>query len=253
MQNQRSSFQLAFVLSLAVLTLAGCSSGDGGPPAASIEHAAAPDGRTGSESKPAVTTPVQVRAGAASTDTPALPERTTRPPEVVLKTSVGDIRLRLDVEKAPLTVDNFLSNYVERGFYDGTVFHYVDKGFMVAAGGYTTELEPKDTRAFVKNEASNGLKNKRGTIAMARHPDHADSATSQFFINLNDNTSLDSQTSLDAQQDGSENTVGYCVFGEVVEGMEIIDRIADVEVADRNQFPKTPVEPIVIESVQWLR
>jgi cyclophilin family peptidyl-prolyl cis-trans isomerase len=91
------------------------------------------------------------------------------------------------------------------------------------------------------------LKNKRGTIAMARHPDHADSATSQFFVNLNDNAGLDSQ------RDESSDAAGYCVFGEVVEGMEIIDRIADVEVADRDQFPKTPVAPIVIESAQWLR
>jgi len=238
--------QLVFVLFLAVLTLVGCSSGEGGPPAASIGEASASGLRTGSDSKPAVTAPVQVRAGAASTDTPALPEQTPRAPEVVLKTSVGDIRLRLNAEKAPLTVDNFLSNYVERGFYEGTVFHYVDKDFMVAAGGYTAELEPKETRAFVKNEAPNGLKNKRGTVAMARHPDHADSATSQFFINLNDNNSLDSP-------DDESTDAGYCVFGEVVEGMEIIDRIADVEVADRNQFPKTPVAPIVIESVRWLR
>jgi len=247
MRNRRSFLPMTLVLFSAALTAAGCSSGEGGPPAASISEASTSDARSPSESKSTVTVPVQVRAGEASSDTPAQPLQTARAPEVILKTSLGNIRLRLNADKAPLTVDNFLSNYVERGFYDGTVFHYVDKGFMIAAGGYTAELEPKETRAYVKNEANNGFKNKRGTIAMARHPDHADSATSQFFVNLNDNAGLDSQ------RDESSDAAGYCVFGEVVEGMEIIDRIADVEVADRDQFPKTPVAPIVIESAQWLR
>jgi len=229
MRNRRSFLPMTLVLFSAALTAAGCSSGEGGPPAASISEASTSDARSPSESKSTVTVPVQVRAGEASSDTPAQPLQTARAPEVILKTSLGNIRLRLNADKAPLTVDNFLSNYVERGFYDGTVFHYVDKGFMIAAGGYTAELEPKETRAYVKNEANNGLKNKRGTIA------------------LNDNAGLDSQ------RDESSDAAGYCVFGEVVEGMEIIDRIADVEVADRDQFPKTPVAPIVIESAQWLR
>lgn len=247
MQNQRPTVPFILPLLLIALTAVGCGSGEGGVPAASIGEAALSDARGSSEAKPSVAVPVQVRAGEASSDTPARPSQTVRAPEVVLKTSLGDIRLRLHADKAPLTVDNFLSNYVERGFYDGTVFHYVDKGFMVAAGGYTADLEPKAPRAYVKNEANNGLKNKRGTLAMVRHPDHADSATSQFFINLNDNAELDPRPG------EGEETAGYCVFGEVVEGMEVIDRIADAEVADRNQFPRTPVAPIVIESAQWLR
>jgi cyclophilin family peptidyl-prolyl cis-trans isomerase len=247
MQNRRSDLPLTLPLFLVALTVVGCGSGEGGAPAASIGELPMSEVRSPSEAKSAAAVPVELRAGEASSDTPAQLSQAPRDPEVVLKTSLGDIRLRLNAEKAPLTVDNFLSNYVDRRFYDGTVFHYVEKDFMVAAGGYTADLEPKETRAYVKNEANNGLKNKRGAVAMVRHPDHADSATSQFFINLSDNADLD------PQQGEGEDAAGYCVFGEVVEGMEVIDRIAEVEVADRNQFPKTPVAPIVIESVQWLR
>jgi len=224
----------------------GCGSGEQSPPVASL-GGGSPDRSAAASPKSTVTEPVQVRAGIASSDTPAQASPAAATPEVLVKTSLGDIRLRLNAEKAPLTVDNFLSNYIERGFYDGTVFHYVDQGFMVAAGGYTAELAPKATRAYVKNEAANGLKNKRGTIAMARDPDHADSATSQFFINLVDNSSLD--------PNGEQGAVaaGYCVFGEVVEGMDVVDRIAGVQVADRGLFPKTPVSPVVIQSAEWVR
>jgi peptidyl-prolyl cis-trans isomerase A (cyclophilin A)/peptidyl-prolyl cis-trans isomerase B (cyclophilin B) len=247
MRIRRSFLHLTFALSLIAVMISGCGSGGGDPPAASIGGDSTNASGAGSQSKPTVTEPVQVRAGVASSNTPAQPPQTAPDPEVILKTSLGDIRLRLNAGKAPLTVDNFLSNYVERGFYEGTVFHYVDKGFMVAAGGYTTELEPKATRAYVKSEASNGLKNKRGTIAMARNPDHADSATSQFFINLADNPSLD------PRGEESPEARGYCVFGEVVEGMDVIDRIAGVEVADRGQFPKTPVAPVQIQAAEWIR
>lgn len=251
MQSPGSSLQLTPTLTLVVfsaaLTIVGCSSGEGELPAASIVEATSSDSDAAVDPKKSAAVPVQLRAGDASSDTPAQSSPTPPAPEVLLKTSIGDIRLRLNPEKAPLTVDNFLSNYVERGFYEGTVFHYVDKGFMVAAGGYTADLEPKATRAYVRNEANNGLKNKRGTIAMIRHPDHADSATSQFFINLADNADLD------PQRDEGAEAAGYCVFGEVIEGMEVIDRVAEVEVADRDHFPKTPVEPIVIESAHWLR
>jgi len=247
MRIRRSSLQLTFAISLIVLVVSGCGSGGGDPPAASIGGDSTKASNAASQSESIVTEPVQVRAGVASSNTPAQPPQAARDPEVIIKTSLGDIRLRLNAEKAPLTVDNFLSNYVERGFYEGTVFHYVDNGFMVAAGGYTAELEPKATRAYVKNESSNGLKNKRGTIAMARNPDHADSATSQFFINLADNPSLD------ARGEESPDARGYCVFGEVVEGMDVIDRIAKVEVADRGQFPKTPVAPVLIQAAEWVR
>jgi peptidyl-prolyl cis-trans isomerase B (cyclophilin B) len=164
-------------------------------------------------------------------------------PIVVIKTSLGDITLKLDAEKAPLTVDNFLDNYVARGYYDQTVFHYVDDGFMIAAGGFAADLTPKTPRAEILNEAHNGLKNRRYTIAMARNPDYVNSATSQFFINLADNAALDYTS------DETADTYGYCVFGEVVEGRDVVDRIAKVEVHDSSSFVKTPVEPVVIQSV----
>jgi cyclophilin family peptidyl-prolyl cis-trans isomerase len=188
--------------------------------------------------------PVQLLASQASTATPAQESAEDLHPEVLIETSKGSIRARLDAEKAPLTVDNFLTNYVERGFYNDTVFHYVDQGFMIAGGGYTADLQAKETRAYIKNESDNGLKNRRGSIAMARHPDHADSATSQFFINLVDNPGLD------RKGDESPENAGYCVFGEIVEGMEVVDRIAEVPVADKGEFPNTPEEPVVIKSVK---
>jgi peptidyl-prolyl cis-trans isomerase A (cyclophilin A) len=244
----RSPLGLALVL-IAILPLwFGCGSGQGDPSAASIAASASSSGPSAApESGRTVTEPVQVRAGEASSHTPAQPPQRARAPEVLLKTSEGDIRLRLDAEKSPLTVDNFLTNYVGRGFYEGTVFHYVEKGFMLAGGGYTTDLQPKETRAFIKNEADNGLKNRRGTIAMVRQPDHADSATSQFFINLTDNSSLNHGEAAGTDKDG------YCVFGEVVEGMDVVDRIAEVPVADRGSFPKTPVSPVVVKSAEWIR
>jgi cyclophilin family peptidyl-prolyl cis-trans isomerase len=244
----RSLVGFALVLSLILPLSLGCNSGEGNPSAASIAASASPSGSSvDSESGRTVTEPVQVRAGEASSHTPAQPPQRTRAHEVLLKTSEGDIRLRLDTEKSPLTVDNFLSNYVGRGFYEGTVFHYVEKGFMLAGGGYTSDLQPKETRAFIKNEANNGLQNRRGTIAMVRQPDHADSATSQFFINLTDNPGLNHGKGEGTDKDG------YCVFGEVVEGMDVVDRIAEVAVADRGSFPKTPVTPVVIKSAEWIR
>ena len=168
-------------------------------------------------------------------------------PEVLIKTSLGNIRVRLNAEKAPRTVDNFLYNYVEDGFYDQTVFHFVEQGYLLAGGGYTPQLEEKPTRTPIPCEANNGLTNARGTIAMARHPDFIHSATAQFFINLVDNPSLDHRPS----DDGTVN--GYCVFGEVVEGMDIVDRIGSVATHDRGGFVKTPVEPVVIESIRRVK
>lgn len=165
-------------------------------------------------------------------------------PEVTIVTSLGDIRVRLNAEKASETVDNFLYSYVERGFYDGTVFHFVQDGFIALAGGYDAELKAKEARPPIRNEAGNGLKNLRGTIAMSRHPAYADSATSQFYFNLVDNPSLD-QTDPEKGE-----TFGYCVFGEVVEGFDVVQKIAKVEVHDSGEFTKVPVTPIVIQSVQ---
>lgn len=192
----------------------------------------------------------QPPAAAASTRTPpaaATRNATDSYPQVLIKTTAGEIKIRLNAEKAPLTVENFLENYVKRGFYSGTIFHHVDQGFIIAGGGYTSDGKAKPTRAPIRNEADNGLKNRRGTIAMARDPDYVDSATSQFFINLADNPALDYEASK------GDRGYGYCVFGEVVEGMEVVDRIAKVAVRRVDEFPKMPAEPLTVESVTRLR
>lgn len=187
--------------------------------------------------------------------TPTWPDEEKAPPKpkpnlkpvVNIKTSLGEITVRLDAEKAPVTVENFLLNYVDAEFYDETVVHYVEKGVIIAAGGYTADLKPKEAGAQILNEAKNGLKNRRGTIAMARQAEYANSATSQFFFNLADNESLD-RTS-----DDDDEESGYCVFGEVIEGLDIIDQIAEVEVEDTDEFPKTPKQAVLIESIRRVR
>jgi peptidyl-prolyl cis-trans isomerase A (cyclophilin A) len=239
----------------AATLLAGCmcvSLGCGGgssPPAANIQSGDTNGANAGGRNdSPGVTEPVQLQAAEPSTSTPvpARQPQENRYPQVLIRTSLGDIRVQLNAERAPLTVDNFLSNYVDRDFYAGTVFHYVDKGFMIAGGGFTEKLEAKETRAYILNEADNGLKNVRGTIAMARLPEHPDSATSQFFINLVDNSFLDHENPDDPEK------FGYCVFGKVVEGMNVVDAIAGVAVSDQGQFPKTPNTPVVIKSIERL-
>lgn len=165
------------------------------------------------------------------------PEPQTR--TVKLQTSMGDILIELDRQAAPVTVANFLG-YVEAGFYDGTIFHRVIHGFMIQGGGLTPEMEQKDTRDPIVNEASNGLKNERGTIAMARGPD-ADSATCQFFINHVDNPGLNYIPN---------GNPGYAVFGRVVEGMDVVDAIAGVQTTTRAGMPNVPVEPVLIKSAR---
>lgn len=164
-------------------------------------------------------------------------------PKVLMKTTKGDIIIELYPEKAPITVENFLS-YVDEGFYNGTIFHRVIKGFMIQGGGYTTEIHKKSTKPPIKNEASNGLSNKRGTIAMARTME-VDSATSQFFINHADNLFLD-------HKDKTPEGYGYCVFGKVVEGMDVVDAIAEVQTMTRRGMKDVPRETIEIISVNRL-
>ncbi len=168
-------------------------------------------------------------------------------PEVVIKTNMGDIRLKLNGDKSPRTVINFLENYVDSGFYDRTVFHYVESGYMIAGGGYTEALQEKQTQPPIPCEANNGLSNKRGTIAMARHPDFAHSATSQFYINVVDNLSLDHQPT---EVDGVN---GYCVFGEVIEGMDVVEKISQVPVHDQGDFMNTPVQPVIVETIAHVK
>jgi len=158
-------------------------------------------------------------------------------PKVLMKTSKGNLIIELYEDKAPITVKNFLS-YVDEGFYDGTIFHRVMKGFMIQGGGLTPDFQEKPTKPPIKNEATNGLKNKRGTIAMARTPE-IDSATSQFFINHVDNPILDH----------TPESFGYAVFGKVIEGIDVVDAIADVKTMTRSGHQNVPRETIKIISV----
>lgn len=159
---------------------------------------------------------------------------------VVLHTSRGAITLELDGVRAPITVANFLA-YVDSGHFAGTIFHRVIPGFMIQGGGMDRDMREKSTRAPIRNEAKNGLKNVRGSIAMARTSD-IDSATAQFFINLKDNGFLDN---------GSRD-FGYAVFGRVTGGLEVVDAIASVRTGRRGVHDDVPVEPIVIDRVEKL-
>jgi cyclophilin family peptidyl-prolyl cis-trans isomerase len=163
---------------------------------------------------------------------------------VVLDTNLGSITLELDSTKAPLTVANFLA-YVDAGFYDGTVFHRVIRDFMIQGGGFTEDLKQKSTKPPIKNEAGNGLKNLRGTIAMAR-TGVVDSATSQFFINHKDNPFLDHRAP-------NPREFGYAVFGRVTAGMEVVDRIAATPTGVRNGMPDVPRESVLIKSVRRVK
>jgi cyclophilin family peptidyl-prolyl cis-trans isomerase len=159
-------------------------------------------------------------------------------PRVHLETSKGVIVLELDPKAAPKTVENFLS-YVRDGFYDGTIFHRVIKGFMIQGGGFTEDMQQKSTHAPITNEADNGLQNKRGTVAMARTMD-PHSATAQFFINTVDNSFLD-------HKGKTSNGWGYCVFGKVVEGMNVVDVIESVSTTSKAGQRDVPATPVTIE------
>lgn len=156
---------------------------------------------------------------------------------VVLKTSLGDIRIELDEKAAPITVANFLQ-YVRDGFYNGTIFHRVIDGFMIQGGGFDENFKQKATREPIKNEAANQVSNKRGTIAMAR-TQVVDSATAQFFINVADNDFLDFRAP-------TMQHFGYCVFGKVVEGMDVVDKIRQVKTGNRGMHSDVPKENVVI-------
>lgn len=156
---------------------------------------------------------------------------------VNISTNYGDIEVQLFDNEAPVTVENFLS-YVKEDFYSGTVFHRVISGFMIQGGGFTTEMNQKETKEPIKNEAGNGLKNERGTLAMARTSD-VNSATSQFFINLTDNEFLDHGV----------RDYGYAVFGKVTGGMDVVDKIASVETRTSGYMQNIPAEPVIINSI----
>ena len=166
-------------------------------------------------------------------------EKEKKNPVVTLNTSLGDIQIELYAEKAPVTVKNFL-DYVEAKHYDGLIFHRVIPNFMVQGGGFTPDMQQRKTRDPIKNEAGNGLKNERGTLAMAR-TGVVDSATAQFFINVKDNDFLN-------HRDETAQGFGYAVFGKVVSGMDVVDKIVAVPTTTKGQHGDVPQEPVVIKS-----
>ncbi len=185
----------------------------------------------------AVAVLVLAAVGVGSAD--AAPTATPKAnPRVTLETSKGKIVLELYPDKAPKSVENFLQ-YVRSGFYDGVIFHRVIPGFMIQGGGFTADMTQKPTKASIPNEADNGLRNERGTIAMARTND-PNSASAQWFINVADNRSLDFKAK-------TVQGWGYAVFGKVVEGMDVADAIVAVKTTTKGQFSDVPVEPITIK------
>lgn len=174
----------------------------------------------------------------ASTLTFLLAPLSAQAERVLLDTSKGMIELELDADRAPVTVANFIA-YVESGFYDGLTFHRVIPGFMIQGGGLDANMQPRKTRDPVVNESDNGLSNTRGSLAMARTAD-PDSATSQFFINTADNLRLD----------GLPGRPGYTVFGHVIAGMEVVDRISAVETTTRYSYRDVPANPVVIHRAE---
>jgi peptidyl-prolyl cis-trans isomerase B (cyclophilin B) len=178
-------------------------------------------------------------SGASAADEPK-----TQPPAsptVILETSEGSIRIELWQDKAPVTVRNFLQ-YVDEGFYNGTIFHRVIDGFMIQGGGFTPDMQQKQARSPIKNEAAADLKNERGTIAMAR-TGVVDSATAQFFINVQDNSNLN-------HKDETARGYGYAVFGKVVEGMDVVDKIRKVATTSSGMHQNVPAKPVVIQQAR---
>jgi cyclophilin family peptidyl-prolyl cis-trans isomerase len=234
----RFRFQLlaaAAAIIVGVGPFAGC--GRSSPAAASTGEAASKSTQT---TTAAVVTPASATRAARSMPKPV-------DPMIVLHTTAGDITLQLYQEKAPRTVENFLHGYAERGFYDQTIFHHAEPGVMLIAGGYTADLQRKPVRASIYNESRNGISNRRATVAMIRDPDAPHSATSEFFFNLADNPDFDFKTS------DEEDVPGYCVFGEVVGGMDVVDRIAQLPTASQGDFEKVPSPAVLITAVERLQ
>ncbi len=233
------------IVTLALLSAIGCGDKDkkdDNVPANIANGKADPDAATPPGAK--VLTP-----DSSGSKSPAQIEKNRQPvenlfPHVRIETSLGDIVVELNREKSRITVENFLDSYVDRGFYEGTVFHYVEKDYMAIGGSCDSDLKYKETRTPVQSEAHNGLKNVRGTISLNRDPDRASSGTSEFFFNLADNPALDHK----GMEDG--DSYGYCVFGRVVEGMDVLDKIANTPVTTVDKRTNVPVTPIVIKKIQ---
>lgn len=217
-----------------ILTAAGCGSKDSTAAAtASVNGPALNSAQPGTPGGPALT--------AAK---PPRPRVENKHPKVAIDTSLGQVTVELDAVSSPITVENFLA-YVDQQFYDQTIIHQVIKDYVVLGGGFTATMVEKRPGAKIRNEAHNGLKNSRGTLAMARQPDAVDSASCQFFFNLKDNGLLD-------HKDRTLQGYGYCVFGKVVGGMDVLDRIGSVEVRNTEQFEQTPAQPVVVKSIRRL-
>ena len=221
----RSIMAIAPLLMVGI-SLTGCGSQESTDPTASNESGSA----TGTST------------AVAKAKKPAGPTVDPLHPLVELKTTVGTVTIELDMVNAPVSSNNFLE-YVNSSHYDGTLFHYVEDGSMILGGGFTTAYEAKPTSPPIRNEAHNGLKNVRGTIAMSRFPDSIDSATCQFFINLSDNTALD-------YKDQSAEGYGYCVFGKVIKGLDVAEKIAKLPVQDAGDFVSTPKDQVIIQSAK---
>jgi peptidyl-prolyl cis-trans isomerase A (cyclophilin A) len=235
------------ILYATLLGIVGCQKGgDSAPPSTAVA------GSTGEKAA----------LVAARTESAEARSEREQHPTFAIDTNAGKIVVRLDAEKAPLTVDNFRS-YVARGHYDSTIFHQVVKTpvAILVGGIYTAELKEKTPRTPILNEADNGLKNRRGTIAMLRRADDQDSATCQFFFNLADNDILnykcpspkDSDSNILNYKARSAKDYGYCVFGEVTEGLEILDQIAMAPVHDSGKFVGLPVKPVAIKAIRQIR
>ncbi len=181
---------------------------------------------------------------AYAADAPKASKPEVKNPIVLVSTSMGNIKLELFVKEAPISVKNFLA-YVNSGFYSGSIFHRVIPNFMIQGGGFTTDFVEKPTNSPIKNEAGNGLKNERGTLAMAR-TFIIDSASAQFFINVKDNSFLN-------HSNNSMQGFGYAVFGKVVEGMDVVDKIAAVPTGNRGEFSDVPVKEVVIKSMKVIK
>ena len=191
--------------------------------------------------------PETAAAGTVASTTKAKAPPQAVDPIVVLHTSAGDIKLKLFAEKSPQTVDNFLNTYVRRGFYEETIFHHIEPGMMLIGGGFTADLAAKPTRSAIYNESRNGLSNRKGMVAMIHDPEAPHTATSQFFINLVDNPSFDFQAGEE------EDSFGYCVFGVVIEGMNVIEQIAQTPTSVQGEFPAVPTQTVMIQKVEQLR
>lgn len=233
----RIEFKLASLLLVVCLAMSGgCSKSESGPVAASNGSPSTPTAPAPATPKPAVGGVVQ-----ASHSAPAAPTE-QGDPIVVLHTSLGELYVRLYERQAPRSVANFI-DYARVGHYNGTILHRIEPGFIALGGGYDERRQPKPVRYPIANEATNGLKNVRGSLAMARDSRDPNGATSQFFLNLADNPSLDHRGT-------TPEEFGYAVFGQVIDGLDVLDKISQAPLGTVGGFEKTPTPAIVVNSIK---